>query len=222
MPNAEMQIGWISWFAMALVIVATTCVVMHVKRRCYDRRVRLPLLFKVDRNITAGSNVLGFTWLVAWAHLLSSDAARRLELLVLVDLTIGMLAQRWLLRTTHMYDTATYDGPGPLCARHRHRRIKLNYVITSMSAGWCAALSAAARPYTIHQHPCSYWFLVGALPALHAAVRTVLMDQVTAFGAPLAQSHSDELEITNEFTIEDTEEEHGGARTEEEEEDDIL
>lgn len=204
MPNAYANISWISWLLMAAVTAAVTCVVMYAKSKCYDRRARMPLLFKVDRSIIVSSNVIAITWLVVWARVLGQNPVRRLELLVLIDMCAGMLAQRWLLSTVHENDNAPYDGPGPLCGISRARRIRLHYVIASMSSGWCAALSMAARPYT-KDHVCGYWFMTIVVPGVYATSRTILLDHPVPQSKPLAQSHGES--ITNEFTIEGEEDE---------------
>lgn len=206
MPNAQANISWISWFVMVMVTAIATCVVMGVKSKCYDRRARMPLLYGVDRNIMVGSNVIAITWLVAWARLLGTNVVRRFELLVLIDMCVGVFFQKWLLYTVHENDTAPYDGPGPLCGKNRARRIKLHYAITSMSAGSCAALSMAARPLA-ESHVCGYLFMLVAIPCIYAAWRTLLLDQPTAKGTPLSQTHQEE--ITNEFTIEGEDDDAG-------------
>ena len=209
-----MRVTWISWLVMVMVTVPVTCVVMSAKSKYYDQRPRMPLLFKIDRNIIVGSNILNLTWLVVWARLFSQNVANRLELLVIIELSIGILAQRWLLHTFYEHDTATYDGPGPLCSARRARRVKLHAVIASLSAGWCAALSWAAQPYT-GKHVCGYWFMTVAMPCMYALMRTLLMDYVSAPNISLA--HSSRTEITNEFTIEGDEMEE---QEEQEEQDD--
>lgn len=184
---------------MVIVTAVVTCLTMFAKSRCYDRRARMPLLYRVDRTIILGSNVIAITWLVVWARLLGQNPVRRFELLVLIDMCVGMLAQQWVLRTVHEKDTAPYDGPGPMCGKNRARRIKLNYVIASMSAGSCAALSMAARPYA-EEHVCGYWFMLLAIPCIYTATRTIFLDHPVPASTPLAQTHQEE--ITNEFTIE--------------------
>lgn len=199
---------------MVVVTTMVTYTVMLVKSKCYDRRARMPMLFRVDRTIILGSNVLAITWLVVWARLLGQNPVRRFELLVLIDMCIGMLAQRWLLSTVHEKDTAPYDGPGPMCGKNRARRIKLNYVIASMSAGSCAALSMAARPYA-EEHVCGYWFMLLAIPCIYTATRTALLDHPMPTNTPLAQTHQEE--ITNEFTIEGDEGDEGDEEDEQDE-----
>lgn len=199
MPNVKFNIGWISWFTIVVVTAVVSCIVMYGKSKCYDRRTRMPLLFRVDRTIILSSNIIAITWLIVWARVLGQNPVRRFELLVLIDMCVGMLAQRWLLSTVHERDTSPYDGPGPLCGKNRARRIKLHYVIASMSAGSCAALSMAARPYA-KEHVCGYWFMLLAIPCIYTAARTIMLDHPVPSSMPLAQTHQEE--ITNEFTIE--------------------
>ena len=191
---------------MTASVALASWATMHIKTRCYDRRARMPLLFKVDKLTIISSNILAYTCLVMWANLLPDSAVSRLELMILVDILAGIIAQRWLLSTIHDRDTRPYHEPGPLCTRNRNRRMKIDYVIVTMSAGWCAALSMAAKPYT-EEHYCSHFFIAVVLPSMYALFRTLMLDMPPSTNGPMADLAQEQEEITNAFTIDDETEE---------------
>jgi hypothetical protein len=78
--------------------------------------------------------------------------------------------------------------------------MKIEYVIGSMSAGWCAALSIASNPYS-GEHDCGYWFLNLVLPCMYAMARTLVMDRQVPANLLIATLPRDD--ITNDFIIED-------------------
>ena len=191
---------------MCACAVAESWATMFVKLKCYDRRTRMPLLFKVDRFSIVTSNAMSLTCLVAWANLTTTEfasATTRLEILLVIDMIVAMYIQKWLFTTIHSNDTKPYHEPGPLCAINRSRRLKIQYVIIGLSSGWCAAFSIAVIT-AAHDHDCTPLFMNAVIPALYSMYRTIVMDSPPTYDQPPVHTGScTETEATNTFVIEE-------------------
>jgi len=94
------------------------------------------------------------------------------------------------------------------------RRAKIAMIVTTLVCAWGVAVSVAfARtldnPYKHYSDSAEYWFTIIALPAMHAALRTFVLD---AQGCKRTRASEDfdfgrsEDTITNDFAITDEDE----------------
>jgi len=156
------------------------------------------------------SNMLAYSSLVVWAAYLPGNAPAHLERLVVIDLLFGIHVQRYLQTTIHATDTAPYHEPGPMSLAQRKRRVKLALLVTSLTCAWCAAVSTVIydRDGTHYDGAREYWFLVMALPTIHAAMRTLVLDTQGCRRPSPPINEGLALEVpTNAFTITSEEDE---------------
>jgi len=158
-------------------------------------------------------NVFSFSLLVIWASYLPGDQSSRLELLVVMDLLAGVHIQRYVLLMIHCEDSTPYHEPGPLALQRRARRQKLALVMSFLTCATCAAASVVTAyniksPYSHYSDAAEYWFIVLALPALHAAMRTIVLD-TQGCKRHIARLELTDDSATNSFTITDDDVEDG-------------
>ena len=207
MPSDTLPNGVMSNLALIATISSTTAVTIRLKSRLCATHRRMPRQFKIDMHMTAVGNLLAFSLLVIWAAYLPGDQNSRLELLVVMDILVGMHIQRYILRMIHCEDTAPYHAPGPLALARRVRRQKLALSLASITAASCAAMSVAvtyvgSAPYSHYSDTAEYLFIVVALPAIHSALRTIVLDMQGCKRQSVHAVPYDEGP-TNAFTITD-------------------
>ena len=132
MPSAYLPNDVMSNLCMLIVLPFATFVSLRIKAKLCDTVRRMPLQYKVDQYLIMGNNILAFSYMVIWASYMKGNSTARLELLVALDLLIGMHVQRYLLATVHADDTTPYHEPGPLALSRRARRAKLSMVVTML------------------------------------------------------------------------------------------
>lgn len=211
MPSDTLPNGVISNLAMVPVISLTTVVAIRLKSRLCDTYQRMPRQYIIDRYMSIISNLLAYSLLVIWATYLPGDQKSRLELLVVMDLLMGIHVQRYTLLLIHSEDTSPYHEPGPLALLRRTRRTKLALILVTLTCAWCAATSVAVAykttsPYSHYSDGAEYSFLILALPAIHAALRTIVMDTQGCRRPTSVHETLNEDMPTNNFTITDDEE----------------
>jgi len=140
----------------------------------------MPLQYKIDRYLIVGNNMLAFSCMIIWASCMEGSSTGRLEIMVALDLLIGMHVQRYLLTTVHADDTTPYHEPGPMALARRVRRTKLAMIVTVLVCASNAAVSTVFHhTYNTYEHysdHAEYWFIIAALPAIHASLRTLALD----------------------------------------------
>jgi len=170
----------------------------------------MPLQYKIDRQLIVGNNLLSYSYMVVWASFIKGSAEARLELLVALDMLIGMHVQRYLMATIHSNDTSPYHEPGPMALLHRVRRAKIAMLVTTLVCAWVVAVSVAfartlENPYEHYSDSAEYWFTIIALPAMHAALRTFVLDAQGCRRTRNSFQASDDV-ATNDFAITDEDE----------------
>ena len=205
MPSDTLPNDVTSNLALLVIIPVTTIMTVRMKARLCDTFRRMPRQYKVDRHMAIVANLLAYSLFVLWATYLPGDQNSRLELLVAMDLLVGINIQRYLLRVIHSEDTAPYHEPGLISLARRVRRQKLMLALVSLTAASCAATSVAIdygiTPIDHYSGTVKYLFIVIALPAVHSALRTVVLDmQGCRRHSATAPRDSDP---TNDFVITD-------------------
>ena len=210
MPSDDLPNDAMSNILLLVVIPVVTVAVFRIKYGICDTYRRMPLQYVVDKNAAVATNLLAYCNLVVWAYLIGNHSCMHLATLVMVDTLIGMHIQRYLLQLIHEDDMAPYHEPGPLALARRIRRAKLTAIITALVCAWDAATSAT-RPRSEEAHErVSYWFTIAALPALHAVMRTLVLDtQGCKRNRQIGGFHLEEQveSATNTFTITDDDDE---------------
>ena len=210
MPSDVLPNDAISNLILAPVIALTTVATIRLKSRLCDTNHRMPRQFVIDRHMITIGNLLAYSLLVVWASYLPGDQQGRLELLVVMDMLIGMHVQRYTLLLIHNEDTSPYHEPGPLALMRRARRQKIALIVVTLSCAWCAATSVAVTynttsPYRHYSNGTEYSFIILALPAIHAVLRTIVMDTQGCRRPTSVHDTLNEDIPTNTFTITDDE-----------------
>lgn len=217
MPTDALPNDVMSNFCTLAVVPLATALALRIKSGLCDTFRRGPRQIAVDRFIIIANNLLAFSLFVLWATCLPGSAVAHLERLIVVDVLIVVHVQHYILVALFRYARDRYHEPGELALRYRKRRVKVSMLVTTLSCSGCAALSAVTERYypsaagmVSSAHDAEYWFVVAALPCIHAALRTVVLDMQ---GCKRAEDTIEEQQIeviqttTNSFTITDEEEE---------------
>lgn len=215
MPSDNLPNGVMSNLALIAILPLSTIATMNIKSRICDTYRRMPTQYSVDKHMGIVANMLAFSLLVMWATYLPGNQNSRLQLLVVLDILGGLHVQRYLLHMIHAEETAPYHAPGPLALARRARRQKLSLALVSITSASGAAFSVAiydtiTSPYN-YSHDAEYVFIVFALPAIHSAVRTVVLDMQGC-----RRQHTvdyAEHTPTNDFTITDDDGSVGSAHS---------
>jgi len=140
--------------------------------------------------------------MVIWAFILPGNRQARLEAMVVLDILLGLTAERILTRSIHRLDTEPYHAPGPLAKSRRLRRALLTYMICFLlRTMWVAVTDVAGTgPVAKGTGKYEYYCTILALPAAYTMARTLLLDAIH----PDSHDHVEEMEgVTNSFTISD-------------------
>ena len=191
----------ISNLSLLLSIPLITIGTMSVKVRLCDRRMRLPAQYSVDQYLMVTSNMLSYACMIIWASVLPGDALSRLEDMVVLDISLGLILERYLMRTVHRLDTEPYHAPGPLSKSRRLRRTAVAYTVAILLRTMWVAVTDVTGTMTVTRgaDKYEYYCTILAIPSVYTMVRTLLLDTIYP---DVLHGTVDEIEqVTNSFTI---------------------
>ena len=202
MTYATIPNDTISNLSLLLAVPLVTAATMSVKARLCDRRMRLPTQYSADQFLMVTSNMLSYACMIIWASVLPGDARSRLEDMVVLDISLGLILERYLVRTIHRLDAEPYHTPGPLSKSRRLRRTAVAYAVAVLlRTMWVAVTDvtgtmAVARGDNTYEYYCT----ILAIPSVYTMVRTLLLDTIYPDMSHSSAVH-DAAAVTNSFTI---------------------
>ena len=181
-----------------------TYVVMRLKSVFCDTYHRFPVLFRTDLSLVITSNMLAQAFLAFWSYALALDV----NLLIAVDLLLGLAIEHWMLRMVYAEENGVYHVPGKYAKQKLRRRYFVSLMLNILVRSSCASVSMIVHVPTISNLSVQNTWLV---LSIYLSVRTLLIDCV---GYPTHDA-STEVEVpesttsspvTNSFVITDEEE----------------
>lgn len=196
--SSSLQYGLISILLTPIV----TCVTMRLKTLFCDSYSRMPVLFRTDMHLVISTNVIAQLLILLWSEVLPVSV----ELLLALDVLLGLGIEHWLLRLVYSEETGHYHVAGAYARQKLRRRYGVTLSLAILIRSSCAALSSALH-VPLRVRPA--WQQLVAVLLLYVIVRTLLVDCVGHAREPAAavDVDVDEGEIqTNSFVITDEEE----------------
>lgn len=184
-----------------LLTPIVTCVTMRLKALFCDSYSRMPVLFRTDMHLVISTNVIAQILILLWSEVLPVNV----ELLLALDVLLGLGIEHWLLRLVYSEETGHYHVAGAYARQKLRRRYGVTLSLAILIRSSCAALSSALH-VPLRVRPA--WQQLVAVLLLYVIVRTLLADCVGHAREPSTAVHIEEEEIqTNSFVITDEEEE---------------
>lgn len=202
MTNAYQPNSVISNLVWPFVVLLCTTLTMRVRNNLCKRLPSLRTKFAVDLRNLILTNLISFAAMVVWSFMLNVS----IEVMLAVDLMIGVFAERWVGKVIASYDGKSYH-PGGAVGRHMvNQHMRLACLLATLTRAYSAAFSAVVvqqQPSEEHLSDPTYYVM---FPLLYTFIRTILLD----FDQQYVQ-HEIEIEThcsNSEFQITDEEDEY--------------
>jgi hypothetical protein len=150
----------------------TTVSTMRVRNSLCTKRPRLRTQYAVEMQQVVFSSMLAFASIVLWASALRLDMMQ----LLTIDMLVGHILERWLLRIMRSVDPQTYHPGAPIGRIAINQRLRYSLLVCTIVRGYCAAITAAIKEddnFVYQVRPGWYYAI---MPLVYAVYRTCVID----------------------------------------------
>jgi len=155
-----------------ILVILTTVSTMRVRNSLCTKRPRLRTQYAVEMQQVVFSSTLAFASIVLWASALHLDMMQ----LLTIDMLVGHILERWLLRVMRTVDPQTYHPGAPIGRIAINQRLRYSLLVCTLVRGYCAAITAAIKEDDdfVYQVQPEWYYVI--MPPVYAVFRTCLID----------------------------------------------
>ena len=154
-----------------VLVLLTTVSTMRVRNSLCTKRPRLRTQYAVEMQQVVFSSMLAFASVVLWVHTLHLDMMQ----LLTIDMVVGHILERWLLRIMRSVDPQTYHPGAPIGRMAINQRLRYAMLICTLVRGYCAAITVAVAGDDEFYNVSPGWYYV-IMPVVYSVFRTCLVD----------------------------------------------
>jgi hypothetical protein len=150
----------------------TTVSTMRVRNSLCTKRPRLRTQYAVEMQQVVFSSMLAFASIVLWASALRLDMMQ----LLTIDMLVGHILERWLLRIMRSVDPQTYHPGAPIGRIAINQRLRYSLLVCTLVRGYCAAITAAIKEDDNFVYQVQPGWYYAIMPLVYAVFRTCVID----------------------------------------------